>query len=307
MPLYILYNLSEVHILTILDAIIQGIVQGLTEFLPVSSSGHLALVQYFTGNGGDVGAFFSILLHAGTLVAIIIAFYPTILKLIAEGIKFLGQLFTGKFRYKTATPYQRMLIMLLIATLPLFVLVLFKDFIQKIGSDNSILAEGFFFLFTSWVLFLSCKCRKGKKTAAKMNPRDAVAIGIMQGFALFPGVSRSGSTISMGLIAGLDRSFSVEFSFILGIPAVLGAIILEIGDVIKNPVDIDTGVIITGFITSVIFGIIAIKTVNWLVKKDKFKYFAWYTLVLGIFVVSIGIVEIITHGAVQQFFLNMIN
>ena len=292
--------------MNILDAIIQGIVQGLTEFLPVSSSGHLSLVQYFTGNGGEVGAFFSILLHAGTLVAIVIAFWPTILKLIVEGFKLLGQLFTGKFHYKTATPYQRMLIMLLIATLPLFVLVLFKDYIQKIGSDNSILAEGFFFLFTSWMLFLSCKCRKGKKTATKMNPRDAVAIGIMQGVALFPGVSRSGSTISMGLIAGLDRSYAVEFSFILGIPAVLGAIILEIGDVIKNPVDISTGVIVTGFLTSIIFGIIAIITVNWLVKKDKFKIFAWYTLILGIVVVSIGFAEIITHGAIQQFFLNMI-
>lgn len=292
--------------MSILDAIIQGIVQGLTEFLPVSSSGHLALVQYFTGNGGETGAFFSILLHAGTLVAIIIAFWKTIWNLIVSGIRLLGKIFTGKFNYKESDEYEKMIIMLIIATIPLFFFILFKDFLQGLATDENILVEGFCFLFTSALLFMSCKCRKGKKTAKNMNPRDAVAIGIMQGVALLPGVSRSGSTISTGLVTGLKRSYAVEFSFILGIPAVLGAIILEIGDVIKNPVDIGAGVIAAGFITSVVFGIIAIITVNWLVKKDKFKYFAWYTLVLGILVVSVGFTEIITHGAVKTFVMNMI-
>lgn len=292
--------------MSVLNAIFQGIIQGLTEFLPVSSSGHLALFQYFTGQGGEEGAFFSVLLHAGTLIAICIAFWQTILRLIIEVFDMIWDLIRFKFTLKNASEYRHMVLMFILATLPLFIFVIFKDFIQGLASDNNILVEGICFLFTSTLLFIACRCKNGRKTAANMTSKDALAIGIMQGVALLPGVSRSGSTISTALVTGMKKQSAVEFSFILGIPAVLGAVILEMKDAFAGPIEISTAAIIAGFITSIIFGLIAIKTVNWLLKNNKFKYFAWYTLVLGIIVTIMGIEEIVTGGAVRNIIMEKI-
>ena len=124
-----------------------------------------------------------------------------------------------------------MIFLLFVACLPLLITVLFKDWFESLATDQSILAEGICFLITSALLFLSDKCVKGRKNAATMQYRDAVAIGVAQAIAPLPGVSRSGSTIAMGLLAGLERKYAVAFSFILGVPAVLGANLLEIGKI----------------------------------------------------------------------------
>lgn len=286
--------------MTIIDAIIQGVIQGLTEFLPVSSSGHLSLVQYFTGTGGESGAFFSILLHLGTLFSVFLAFHKTILGLIAEFFGTLADIFRGRFSPKHATPQRRMLLLLIVSLLPMVVTVFLKDWFSALSSDNSILAEGLCFLLTSALLFLSDKCVKGHKNAASMQYRDAVAVGLMQAFAPLPGLSRSGSTISVGLMMGLERRYAVAFSFIMGVPAVLGANLLEIPEVMENGVGLPWGVLLTGLVVSFIFGLMAIKMVNWLVTSDKFKYFAWYTLVLGVFTVAAALIDLATGGAVRQ-------
>ena len=285
------------------NAIFQGIVQGLTEFLPVSSSGHLSLVQYFTGQGGESGALFTIFLHMGTLLAVFFAFRKTITDMIVEVFAMLGDLVRGKFSVKNASPQRRMVLLLIVSLFPMLITVLLRKQFSALSADNSILAEGLCFLLTSFLLFLSERCVKGHKTAKDMKYGDALAVGLMQAIAPLPGLSRSGSTISAGTLVGLDRQFAVAFSFIMGIPAVLGANVLEIKDVMENGMDIPIPSLIVGMAAALIFGLLAIKMVNWLVASNKFKYFAWYTLVLGVLTTGAAIFEIISNHALQQMFV----
>jgi len=291
--------------LSIFSAIFQGIVQGLTEFLPVSSSGHLSLIQYFSGQSGETGIFFSILLHLGTLLAVFLAFYKTILEIIAAFFAILGDIFRGRFSLRKASPQQRMVLLLIVSLLPMIITVIFRDWFSALASDDSILAEGICFLLTSVLLFLSVKCVKGHKNAATMQYKDAVAVGLVQSVAPLPGLSRSGSTISVGLMMGLDRKFAVAFSFIMGVPAVLGANVLEIGDAVRQGIELPWSVMLTGLAFSFVFGLLAIKMVNWLVTSDKFKYFAWYTLILGGVTVLVAIVEKLSDHAVRQWVMGL--
>ena len=291
--------------MSIWEAVLQGIVQGLTEFLPVSSSGHLSLIQYFTGQSGEVGAFFSILLHLGTLLAVIIAFFPTILELVVEFFHLIGEIFRGRFSWRHANANRRMILLLIVSCLPLALTLVLKDWFEGFSTDNSIVAEGVFFLITSALLFISVNCPKGRKSARDMTLTDALAIGTVQAIAPLPGVSRSGSTISAGLLLGLDRKFAVQFSFIMGIPAVLGANILEIGTAMRDglALPLSLPVILAGLGTALVFGLLAIKMVNWLVTEDKFTYFAWYTLVLGVLTIGLGIYENVAGHPLQQIIL----
>jgi undecaprenyl-diphosphatase len=275
--------------LNILNAIIQGIVQGLTEFLPVSSSGHLSLIQYFTGQGGESGILFTVLLHLGTLLAVFIAFRKLILDLIVEVFALIGDLFRGRFSWKNANPNRRMVILLLVSLLPMAVSVLLLDVFETASTDQDIIVEGVCFLFTSFLLFTSDRVVPGHKTAKDMEFRDALAIGAMQAIAPFPGISRSGSTIATGIFMGLDRKFAVSFSFIMGVPTVLGANLLELKDVGAEGLVFPIPVLLAGMAAALVFGLLAIKMVNWLVTSNKFKYFAWYTLILGVVTVGIGV------------------
>ncbi|WRS26803.1 undecaprenyl-diphosphate phosphatase [Oscillospiraceae bacterium MB08-C2-2] len=287
----------------IFDAVLQGIVQGLSEFLPISSSGHLSVVQYFTGQGGESGAAFSILLHLGTLLAVCLAFHKTILELIVEFFGAVGDIFKGRFSIKNASPQRRMLFLLIVSLVPLGAVVFLKDFYTSFSADNSIIMEGVCFLFTSLLLFLSERVKEGNKKAATMQYKDAVLIGCMQAVAPLPGLSRSGSTIAAGIFVGLNRKYAVAFSFIMGIPAVLGANLLEIKDIAGQKLDTSLPVLLVGLVTSLIFGLLAIKMVNWLVTSNKFKIFAWYTLVLGILVLGTGIFEAVSGHALQNMIL----
>lgn len=285
-----------------LNAIIQGIIQGLTEFLPVSSSGHLSIIQYFTGQNSDAGAMFSIALHLGTLIAVICAFHKTIFKLIAEFIIMVVDLFTGKFSTKHLSPYRRMVLMLIVSLLPLVLVVFLKDFYESFSTDNDIIMEGIFLMITGILLFISSKCVTGHKKAANMTAKDALIIGTAQAIAPLPGISRSGSTISAGLLCGLEKEFAVSFSFIMGIPAVLGAVVLEIPDMATSTA-IPLPVMLTGIIVSAIFGLLAIKLVKLLIKNNSFKYFSYYTLIVGAIVIVLGIVELATGHAIQKMFM----
>ena len=182
--------------MSIFEALIQGIVQGLSEFLPISSSGHLSLLQYFFGISGEAAASYSILLHFGTLVAVFAAFYKTIWALILEFFKMVKDIFTRKFSIKNASPERRMVLLLIVSEVPLLFFYFLSDFYTELSADNDIVVEGLCFLLTSVLLFISDRVVKGKKTAADMSFKDALVIGTVQGIAPLPGLSRSGSTIS---------------------------------------------------------------------------------------------------------------
>ena len=284
--------------MSILSAILQGILQGLTEFLPVSSSGHLSLYQYFTGINSESSVTFSVMLHLGTLLAVIIAFWPTVWQLLKEFFLLFADLFRGRLFKQKATPYRRMLYLLILSCVPLLLVLPLQDLITSVSADNDILVEGICFLITSALLFLADRAPRGHRDASTMKGKHALAM---------PGISRSGSTISVGQLCGLERSYAVSYSFILGLPAVLAAGILDLHDAVTAGIGIEWGTALIGMAAALIFGLLAIRLVNYLIKSDKFRIFAIYTLVLGSVVVILGIVEKITGNAVQAFITGLIH
>ena len=287
--------------MSIFDAVIQGIIQGLTEFLPVSSSGHLSLYQHFTGNSGEAAGIYSILLHLGTLIAVMIAFYGELLDMIKEFFAMAKEVVTGKFNKENMNGSRRMIFLFIISLLPLCFFYFISDFYNALSTDNDIIVEGLCFLLTAVLLIVSGKCvKEGGSTAENMTWKQAVGMGIMQGIAPLPGLSRSGSTISTGLILGVSRDQAVAFSFIMGVPAVLAANLLEVPAAITGDVEINWFAALMGMAVSLIVGLAAIKTVKLLVKNDKFTKFAWYLIPLGIIIVAVGIFEKIT-GTVIKF------
>lgn len=277
--------------MSVINTIFQAIIQGLTEFLPISSSGHLSLFQHFTGKSGEGALLLSAILHLGTLVAIFIAFRTTIWELIKEFGTSCKDIVHKQF-FKNMNGNRRAIIMLIISTLVLVPFYLFKGFFEGFAEDSSILAEGICFLYTAAILFLSDRCQKGSKNLGQITGKDAVTVGFFQSIALLPGVSRSGSTISSGLFCGMARETAVKYSFILGIPAVLGGCFVELKDAIETDMSFKADYII-GFFIAAIVGVGAIKMVSWLVKSDKFKVFAYYTAALGVIVILIAIIEAI--------------
>lgn len=278
----------------IINTIIQAIIQGVTEFLPVSSSGHLSLFQHFTGSGGEAGLLLSVYLHLGTLLAVFIAFRETIWALIKELGALIKDVFAGRFKWSEMNGERRMIFMLIFSTAMLIPFYIFKDFFTGISEDNSILVEGLCFLYTSVILFLSDRFSKGTKTYKDITVRDSVTVGVFQGVALLPGVSRSGSTISSGLLCGFSRDTAVRYAFILGIPAILGGSATEAYAAMQSEVSINPVELVVGFIVAMLVGLAAIKMVSWLLKSDKFKVFSIYTFVLGLLVIAVGVYELIT-------------
>lgn len=282
-----------------ISVIIQAIVQGLTEFLPVSSSGHLSVLQHVTGYTGESALILSIVLHLGTLAAVFAAFWKTIWGMIKEFFFTIGDIFTGKFSWKKMNANRRMMFMVIIATLVLIPVYLVKDFFTARQGDGDIVFEGIAFLFTAVLLFLSDRC-SGTKTGEKMKIVDALTVGLFQCVALFPGVSRSGSTTAAGLFCGLEKNTAVTFAFILGIPAILGGSVLEIHEAVQSEMQLDWIALGIGFVISAVVGFLAIKLVKWLLNKDRFKIFGVYTLILGILCVAGGMWEHLTGSSLAK-------
>ena len=276
--------------MSVISAIFQAIIQGLTEFLPVSSSGHLSLYQHFTGNSGDGALLFSAILHLGTLFAVFIAFWDTIWDLICEFVRMVKDIFKRQFSFKEMNADRRAVLMVILSTAVLIPFYIFKDFFEGFAEDSTIFAEGICFLYTAAILLLADKCSKGNKKLGDITVKDSIFVGFFQSIALLPGVSRSGSTISAGLFSGFARETAVKYSFILGIPAILGGCLVEVKDAVQTDMSFSWTYIL-GFVVAAIVGICAIKMVNWLVKTDKFKIFAYYTGVLGAVVIIVSIFE----------------
>lgn len=235
---------------------------------------------------------FSAILHLGTLIAVLVVFRMQIFALFMEALQLIKDIFTGRFTIKNMEPTRRLLFMFVISTAVLIPFYIFKGFFESFSEDASIFAEGLCFLYTAAILFMADRSG-GDREATDVRTKDAVTIGFFQAVALLPGVSRSGSTISAGQFCGLKRSDAVSYSFILGIPAILGGCLVEVKDGIAQGVNIGVGQCIVGFLVSALVGFGAIKLVQWLMKTDRFKVFSIYTGILGVVVIIISIVEMI--------------
>lgn len=279
--------------MSIIKAIILGIVQGITEFLPISSSGHLSLFQHFLNVDGEGSLLFSVLLHLGTLIAVFIVFHKTIFELVVDAFGLVKDIFTGKFKFKQLQGKKKMLVMFVFSCIPLLLLLLpvgndmkLMDVLSGLSEDDSILVEGFCFLFTGLLLLSSTYISKKKTLNREVNTLDAFAIGIAQVFAAgFPGISRSGSTISTGMICGVSKEYMVEYSFILGIPAIIVANAVELKDAVEAGAQLELLPTIIGVIVAAAVGVACIKLLQWILKKDMWKYFGFYCLVIGVFTI----------------------
>lgn len=266
-----------------LMSVFLGFVQGVAEFLPISSSGHLAIFQNFFGivTEEQGNMFFDVLLHMGTLIAVIIVYGKDIWEMIRQLFFFVGESVGLKKKDPNPPDARRLLLLVIIATIPLIAVLPVKDKVESLM--GSTLFIGITLLVTGALLFISDRVPRGRKNAKTAKILDVFLIGIAQCFAVVPGLSRSGTTISSGLFRKFDREFAVKLSFIMSVPAVIGAAVLSISDALKEGINSDLlGVYAAGFITSIIFGYISINLVRILVKKGKFGGFSYYCWAVGV-------------------------
>lgn len=274
--------------MSLIIAAILGFIQGLAEFLPISSSGHLAVFQHLFGME-EVDTLFDVLLHLATLVSICIVFRQDIVDMIREVIGFFTDIRHPKPDEGTPKPARRLVLMIIIATLPLVIVFPVKDYIDSLSDSTYFI--GFAFLITGGMLYLSDRMRVGKKTEKNMSVGDAVKIGLVQAIATLPGISRSGSTITAGMAVGLNRSFAVKFSFLLSLPAVIGATLLELIDAINEGVDASRiPAYLLGMVVAGITGYFAIKLVKLLAQEGKFGKFCYYCFAAGIATIVLTII-----------------
>lgn len=284
----------------LLKAVLLGFLQGVTEFLPISSSGHLSVFQHFFGSvGGTDSLVFTVLLHIGTLAAVVAAYCDTLIELAVEFFKTVRDIFTGGFSWKEMNENRRMLFMLVVSCVPLLVLLIpvsqdsrICDVLGSLCNDSDIVVEGVCFIVTAVLLLAGSRRARTGENNGQMNLKNAFFVGVAQLFAAgFPGISRSGSTVSVGMLCGVSKEYMVRYSFILGIPAILAANILELKDAVALGEQIDIFPVLLGVVTAAVVGFAAIKLLEWLVRVDKFKIFGYYCLALGVLVIVADILQ----------------
>lgn len=271
--------------MTYLEAIILGLVQGLAEFLPISSSGHLALLQQWFGIEEDKVLLFAVLLHVGTLVSVFIVYWKDIWQLIVELCVTINDLCTGKGLRLDERPVRKLGVMIIAATIPTGLIgILFNDFFDSLYT--SILPIGIGLIITGFMLTFAEKMGSSDRGIKQMNFRNAFFIGIVQGIAICPGISRSGSTLFGSLICNLNREFAVKYVFLISIPSILGSAVLEAPAAIEAGIDPGfLGPVIVGMIVAAVSGLIAIKTMIKVVSNKKLNYFSYYVWLLGVAVI----------------------
>ena len=270
--------------MTLFNAILLGIIQGATEFLPVSSSGHLVIFQHFLGiTEGNLE--FAIVLHLGTLLAIFIAYWNSVKNMIIEFFKMIGDLFSNKSLCIEKSKYRKYILYILVSSIPAGIVgVLFEDAIDSVFS--SILVVSITLFITGLLLILGERIgKRNRRKIEDLGYRTSFFVGFFQMFAIMPGISRSGSTIVGGLLGGLKKEEAVEFSFLMSIPAVLGSVLLKIKDIVALGVSESALPLIVGFLCATIIGYLSIKLLENLVQKGKLVYFSYYC-----FIVSIGLI-----------------
>ena len=286
--------------MSLLQAIIMGIIQGATEFLPVSSSGHLALFKILFHVNTDTGLMFDVMLHLGTLIAIFAVYYKDIIRMVVEAFKIIRDVFINIVRFfrnkfgkeeneylKIVTNgYRKFVLLVIVSTIPTGIIGLVaSDFVEM--ASEILLIPGICLIITSIFLFISDRIQGGNKGPKNVSYTNGFIIGICQGIATLPGLSRSGTTIAACLISGFDRRFAVKYSFIMSIPAVLGAAILELKDISTAAIS-GTEILyyVIGMAVAAVVGYICIKTMLVIVRNKKFTIFSIYCLIIG--ALSIG-------------------
>ena len=292
--------------MTTFQAIIMGIVQGLTEFLPVSSSGHLAIIQAIAEKDMEGGILFEVLLHVATLAAVCAVYYKDVGMIVVEFFSIcadccvnIGRFFKNisainKQEYKPicTTPGRKLTLMLMVSTVPTGIMgVLLDDVVESVSSN--LLIVGLCLLGTGGILFISDLVDKGNKKQKEANFGDAMLTGIAQGFAVLPGISRSGTTITGCLLCGFDRRFAVKYSFLMSIPAILGALVLEL---FKLPdsggVGAPAGACVVAMILAAVIGYFALKIVSALAINKRFKPFWIYCFAVGAISIIVFLIKL---------------
>lgn len=288
------------------EAIFLGIVQGITEFLPVSSSGHLAIFKNIFGME-DIGLSFDILFHVGTLLAVFVVYWRDIARLIYDGVGIvvdfcanIGIFFVNlsaeqkrAYRRVINSAYRKFAMLVIVSTIPTGIIgILGKDLIEE--ASATLLIPGLCLLITGTLLLISDSMKDGRKTPKQTTYPNAIFMGVCQGFATLPGISRSGTTITSGLVCGLRRDFAVKYSFIMSIPAIMGAAVLDLKDFGTDVTKAEMTNGIIGMLFAAIVGYICIKTMLVIVRNKKFKFFAYYCYLIGFVSIGTYVVELVT-------------
>lgn len=274
-----------------LQSILLGFIQGVAEFLPISSSGHLSIFQHFFGlqNAEVDHMFFDVLLHLGTLVAVFIAYWSEIKALILE---FFTMVHVRKLPngQKPDRLSRRMIAFLILGTLPLFVILPIKDAVEGLYENTIFISIAL--LVTGLLLFVSDQMNHGNKNLKNASLLDILLVGVGQAIAVVPGLSRSGTTISAGLARGFEREFAVKFSFLLSIPAVLGANILSFVDAIQTDIDWSLmPVYLVGVLVATVSGYLAIRLLKMISQRGSFGGFAYYCWGAGLLTLILSLIK----------------
>ncbi len=278
--------------MTLLESIILGLVQGLAEFLPISSSGHLAALQYIFGIDGSNVLTFTVMLHFGTLVAIFIVYWKDIVDLVKELFATIKDICTGQGVQINKNETRKLGFMIIAASIPTAIFgLLLNDFFESLYSKMAVI--GVCLIITGLGLFFAERNGGGTRTIKDMNFRNAFFIGLCQSVAIMPGISRSGATMIGGLACKFDRAFAVRYAFLISIPSVLGAFLLEVPDAISAATDgtgMSLGVMAAGIIVAAVSGYAAIKVMIKAVTDKKLMYFSVYTWIAGAALIIYGLV-----------------
>ena len=268
--------------MTYLMSAVLGFVQGVAEFLPISSSGHLTLLQHFFGME-EPDNLFNILLHFATLIAVCVYYWRDVLDMILEFFRGIAAMFSRHQAKEQPPEARRLVLLIIVATLPLFLIVPLEEKVEAFGRNPIFVSCAL--LVTGLILFLSDRMARGHKNGRTATLKDAALVGVAQGLATIPGLSRSGCTISASMALGFDRKFAVRFSFLMSLPAVLGATLLKVIKTVLEGVAIAEGMLpkyLLGMAIAGVVGYFSIKLVNLLAAKGKFGAFAYYCWAAGL-------------------------
>ena len=277
--------------MSLLHSVLLGLIQGVAEFLPISSSGHLAIAEHLLGQAGaaEIPGFFDVLLHLGTLFALFAAYWEDIRDMVVEFFGGVGDLVHGT----TPTPVpaaRRLIFLIVVGTLPLFAVLPVKDLVEGLG-DNMYFVAGAL-LATGCLLFASDRVRKGRKTERTASLADVLLVGVAQAVATCPGISRSGTTITAGCFVGFERKFAVRFSFLLSIPAILGANILSLKDALEAGVPWEeVPVYLLGVLVAAVVGYACIRLLKMIAERGKFGFFAYYCWLAGAVTLALTLLQ----------------
>ena len=276
--------------MTYLMSAVLGFLQGVAEFLPISSSGHLSLFQHFFGME-EPDSMFNILLHFATLIAVCVYYFQDVVEMIVEFFRGVAALISRTPSQGNPPEGRRLVLLVIVGTLPLFAVLPVESKIEMLGGSPVFVSCAL--LVTGCVLFLSDRYGGGRKTAKNATIKDALLVGLAQGVATIPGLSRSGCTISAGMAMGFQRKFAVRYSFLLSLPAVFGATLLKVIKTIKAAEPLAEGILpkyLLGMAVAGVVGYFSIRLVDLLASKGKFGAFAWYCWGAGLLFLVLSLV-----------------